>query len=156
MSRTRDELSGVVDLFGALTREELAEALFELAFKQGRDVDEEALAAEIDGALDSYYLVAYEDDGEEFLAPGPVAFPTLPENAADLPHILDVEERSVDREALARQVLDRLAEEADEAIESDDSDRAEHLLDASYDLEAWGSVDASPVRERLDGLLDSA
>jgi hypothetical protein len=153
MNRTRDELVGVVDLFGALTREELAEALFELAFKQGRDVDENAVEAEIAAAEESYYLVAFDRDGERLLAPGPASFPTLPENAEDLPHILDVESRAVDREALAGQVLDRLVTEVEEAVAADDRDRAEELLDASYDLEAWAPVDAAGVRDRLDAVL---
>ena len=153
MSRTRDELVGVVDLFGALTREELARALFELAYKQGREVDEEAVEAEIAAAEEEYYLVAFERDGETLLAPGPTAFPSLPENAEDLPHILDVDSRAVDREELAEGVRDGLAEEADETVAADDRERAETLLDVSYDLEAWAPVDATEVRERLDDLL---
>ena len=155
MSRTRDELVGVVDLFGALTRDQLAQALFELAFKQGQDVDEEAVEAEIGAAETEFYLVGFERDGERLLAPGPVSFPTLPANAEDLPHILDVETRSVDRENLAAGVLDKLVEEADEAVDSRDEERAAELLDVSYDLEAWAPVDATGVRERLDGVLGS-
>jgi len=93
-----DELAGIADLFGGLTREELDDALDELAFKRGEDVADGD--ADVEAALRDYYLVAVEHD-DELLAPGPVAFPELPENAADLPHIMDVERRRIDREALA-------------------------------------------------------
>ena len=153
MSRTRDELTGVVDLFGALTRDELAQALFELAYKQGKEVAEDAVAGEIEDAVTEYYLVAFERDGEQLLAPGPAAFPSLPENATDLPHILDVDTREVDRGEIGQEVLDRLLAESEEAVTERDTDRAEQLLDVSYDLEAWGPVDASEVRDRLDAVL---
>jgi uncharacterized protein YcaQ len=39
------------------------------------------------------------------------------------------------------------------AVAADDRDRAEELLDASYDLEAWAPVDAAGVRDRLDAVL---
>ena len=94
------------------------------------------------------------DGGEELLAVGPVAFPTLPPNAEDLPHILDVEPRDPDREALGRRVRDRFREEAARAVDADDVERVEHLLDASYDLEAWAPVDVSAERERLAAALE--
>ncbi len=163
MSRTRDELAGVVDLFDALTREELADALAELAFKRGQEVDREAFDAEIEGALDDYYLVAYEpEDGageadgedERLLVPGPVAFPTLSEYAPDLPHIMDVPERDVDRGALGEQVAARVREEAEGTAEAGDAERAAELLDVTYDVETWASVDLADARERLDGVPD--
>jgi len=154
MNRTRDELAGVVDLFGALSRAELTRALAELAFKRGQEVEEAALAAEIDDAVAEYYLVAVERDGETLLAPGPVAFPTLAERASDLPHILDVERRSVDRAALGEAVATRLREESEAAVEADDADRAATLLDASYDVEAWAPVELDCVRATLTTCLD--
>jgi hypothetical protein len=164
MSRTRDELAGVVDLFGALTREELADALAELAFKRGQEVDRETFDAEIEGALEDYYLVAYEPDDadgtartdgdEPLLVPGPVAFPTLTEYAPDLPHIMDVPDPGVDRDALGEQVADRLREEVEAVAESGDADRAGTLLDVTYDAEAWASMDLSDARERLAGVVE--
>jgi len=50
MTATGDELAGVVDLFGALTREELSQALTELAFKQGAAVDDAAVTDAIETA----------------------------------------------------------------------------------------------------------
>lgn len=155
MDGTRDELAGVVDLFGGLTREELADALLELAFRRGQAVEEDAVDAEIEGAVHDYHLVPVERDDETLLAPGPVAFPSLPEDADDLPHILDVERRHLDREALASAVEKRLESEAD-ALEanapSDDGDenRVAYLIDVTYDAEAWAPVDLSDVRARLD------
>jgi hypothetical protein len=152
---TYDELAGVVDLFGALTRTELERALDELAFKRGQATDREALSATVSDAIERYYLVEYEtgDDRETLLAVGPVAFPTLPEHAEDLPHILDVSSRRVDREALAPQVRDRFRADAAKAVDEGDADRIQQLLDVSYDIEAWGPIDVAEERDRLDDAL---
>jgi hypothetical protein len=191
-----DDLAGIVDLFGALSRAELGRALDELAFKQGRDADAEALADAVDGAVRNYYLVAVADDGTgaggsadadaadgaDLLVVGPVAFPSLPANAEDLPHILDVPERSVDREAVVAATVARLRAEAealaddvaeggpapaeadDPSTEADDPstetdrDRARRLLDATYDAEAWAgsaSEAASQDLEEVRSTLDS-
>jgi hypothetical protein len=138
-----DELAGIADLFGGLTREELDEALAELAFKRGDEFD--ADDADVEAALRDYYLVAVEDGDETLLAPGPVAFPELPENAGDLPHIMDVERRSVDRAALAGAVRQRLTADAADA----DDKRARYLVDVTYDAEAWAPVELDDVRQRL-------
>jgi len=162
----RDDLAGVVDLFGWLTRRELSEALSELAFKRRAEVDEAAIDAAIDLAVAEYALVpapegALSDDDEadepadgSALAVGPAAFPTLPEGAEDLPHILDVPDRSVDREALADAVLERLRREAVDAIDDGDANRLETLADVTYDVEAWVPVDIGPVRTRIVAELD--
>jgi hypothetical protein len=162
----RDDLAGVVDLFGWLTRAELSRALSELAFKQRAEVDEDAIDAAIDLAVDEYALVpapseALSGDGEAdqtaaetALAVGPAAFPTLPEGAEDLPHILDVPGREVDRETLADAVLERLREEAVEAIGEGDAERLETLADVTYDVEAWAPVDVDPVRTRILAEVD--
>ncbi|SFL02242.1 hypothetical protein SAMN04487950_2001 [Halogranum rubrum] len=158
-AETYDELAGVVDLFGALTREELHRALGELAYKQGRDADETALWAAVDGAIEAYYLVEYESEShdetadETLLTVGPVAFPMLPPNAEDLPHILDIERRDVERETLGEQVHERLLGDAARAVNNDDEERIEHLLDVSYDLEAWAPVTVDVARARLDEAL---
>lgn len=128
---TDDELAGICDLFGALTREELREARSELAFRRGREAGPEERVEE---AIGSYALV--EHDG--LLLAGPTAFPSLPEGASDLPHILAVPEREVDREAAGEGVLERLRAEEDPEL----------AREVSYDLEAWAPVEASGVRER--------
>lgn len=142
-----DELAGLADLFGGLTRPELADALAELAFKRGEAFDRDALAGDVDDALDDYYLVAVDRGDETVLAPGPVAFPSPPENADDLPHILDVERREIPRDALAEAVRNRLTTDADTADPG--SDRARYLVDATYDAEAWAPVDLGDVRDEL-------
>ncbi|WP_132057392.1 DUF7109 family protein [Halorussus amylolyticus] len=159
MADTTDELAGVVDLFDALTRDELEQALVELAFKQGKDVEREAFTAEIERAIAGYHLVetdqrAWDDGDESLLVAGPAAFPTVPENGADLPHILDVPDRELDREGLGETVADRLREEARTVAAAGDADRARDLLDVSYDLEAWAPVEVGDVRETLDRTLD--
>jgi hypothetical protein len=149
-----DELAGVVDLFGALTPRELERALEELAFKRGETVDVDDLAAAIDDAVASYVLARYGDDPTR-LAPGPTAFPTLPPNAEDLPHILDVPEREVDHEAASGAVAERLRVEATTAIEDGDDAAIRRLLDVTYDVAVWsdtGTVD--DIRDRLDDALD--
>ena len=152
---TGDELAGVVDLFGALTREELDDALGELAFKRGEAVDEAAVEAAVDDAIEGYYLVAVDRDGTTLLAPGPVAFPTLPDDAEDLPHILDVPTRAVDRAVLTEAAERQLRADAAQAVDAAADERIERLLDVSYDLETWGSTDVSGVRSRLDDALEN-
>ncbi|ADJ16221.1 DUF7109 family protein [Halalkalicoccus jeotgali] len=127
---TDDELAGICDLFGALTREELARARSELAFRRDEEAGPEG---RIEAALSTYALV--EHDG--LVLAGPAAFPTLPEGASDLPHILEAPDREVDREAAGEAVLAALAAEED----------TELAREVSYDLEAWAPVDASAVRE---------
>lgn len=161
-----DELAGVVDLFGALSADEVTAALVELAYRQRGTVDEEHVeqtaARAVEWAVERYYLVEYEpgdlaggsaDDTEPLLTVGPVAFPTLPHEAEDLPHILDVETRAVSREALARAVETRLRGDAARAVVADDEARIQHLFDVTYDLEAWAPVDVGEVRERLEDAL---
>ncbi|MFB6255446.1 MAG: hypothetical protein ABEH58_01760 [Haloplanus sp.] len=152
---TGDELAGIVDLFGALTREELGDALGELAFKHGEEVDNAAVEAAVDDAIEGYYLVAVDHGGTTLLAPGPVAFPTLPGGAEDLPHILDVPTRSVERAVLTEAAERQFRADAARAVDSnaDADERIERLLDVSYDLETWGSADVSGVRRRLDDAL---
>lgn len=172
----RDEVAGVVDLFGALTRAELRDALSELAFKRGADVDDAAVDAAVDAAIREYVLVPVEvgesggDDGtapavtdDDRLAVGPAAFPTLPDRAEDLPHILDVEERDPDREALGRAVRERLRAEVDALLDAADgadapaidAERAEALLDVCYDLDVWAPVETDDLRDRLTAALDA-
>ena len=152
---TGDELAGVVDLFGTLTREELESALGELAFKRGETVDEDAIDEAIDAAVEDYSLVAVERDDATLLAPGPVSFPTLPDGAEDLPHIMDVPDRAVDDESVVESAERRLRADAARAVDTDADERIERLLDVSYDLETWGATDVSDVRDRLDAALEN-
>ncbi|SFS01971.1 hypothetical protein SAMN05216559_2577 [Halomicrobium zhouii] len=154
MEVTADELAGVVDVFGTLTRSELSEALSELAFKRADELERPDDA--IDDAVASYHLVGYDHpesgdggDAERLLVPGPTAFPEIPEGGADLPHIMDVPERDVDREALTAAVADRFREESVVAIRSDNPEFIDRLLDVSYELEVWGDVDVSGARDQL-------
>ena len=148
-----DDLAGIADLFGGLTRAELGEALEELAFRKGVEPPPEAA---VDEAVREYALVAYprdetgDDDPESLLVPGPAAFPTLPDGAADLPHILDVESRAIDRDELGRAVEERFRGDVARAVADGDAELVERLLDVSYDLETWGPVDLGDLRERLD------
>lgn len=164
MTDVRDRLAGIVDLFGAVTRPELERALSELAYRRdGADADAQALGEAVESAVAEYYLVEAEpgvvepapadpDDGA-LLTVGPVAFPTLPRDAEDLPHIMDLDRRSVDRVALGERVAERLAADASRTIDAGDGKRIADLLDVSYDLEAWAPVDAGETRARLDEAL---
>jgi hypothetical protein len=164
-----DALAGVVDLFGALTRAEVDRALAELAARRGEPAD-----ADVAGAIETYHLVSVDagavsgadgdaDDGDgdgdatdpdaDWLAVGPVAFPTLPPGAEDLPHVLDVERRTVDRAAVVDDVESRLRGDAARAVVADDVDRMYRLLDVTYDLETWATADVADVRARLDDAL---
>lgn len=154
MELSSDEVAGVADLFGGLTRTELKEALAELAFKNGEGYDPDQFGGAIDRAIASYRLVSVEGVVEEpLLVPGPVAFPDQPSGSRDLPHILDVEPRAIDRDTAGDAAVSQFREEANEALEKDDGDRIERLLDVSYELEAWASVDVSETRNSLDAWL---
>ncbi|MFB6168620.1 MAG: hypothetical protein ABEJ43_07210 [Haloferacaceae archaeon] len=149
-----DELAGIVDQFGALTPDELDRAVEEVAFRAGETVDEAALAAAVEEAERRLRLVAVDrDDGRLYVA-GPGALPRLPTGGENLPHVLDVSERSVERAAVVEAAEGRLREAAARAVGAGDRERVELLLDATYDLEAWApEADASGVRERLDDVL---
>lgn len=153
-----DALAGIVDLFGALTAAELEEAVEELAFRLGEDHDEAAVEDAVEEALERHVLVETDQPGEPVLVVGPAAFPRLPELAEDLPHIMSVPNREVDRDAVAATLLEGLLERAegldpDASSEEEDGvdEEAAGLLELSYDLEAWASVDADLLRDRLEG-----
>ncbi|MFW5934794.1 MAG: DUF7109 family protein [Halolamina sp.] len=158
---THDELAGVVDLFDALTRAELEQALVEVAYRRGADVRDDAVAAAVAEAVREYYLVELPADAvtgevnaDAALVVGPVAFPMLPAEGEDLPHILDVPERSVDPPAAAENVGERLREEAETVVDDGDAERAATLVDVTYDAEAWGPVELAATRDRLLALTD--
>ncbi|PSP83740.1 hypothetical protein BRC96_07960 [Halobacteriales archaeon QS_6_64_34] len=175
MELTPDELAGVVDVVGPLTHEELVQACGELAFKRGEDVDSEAFEAAIDAALATYHLVAVASEGHAaskrsgdaaewdhdadvdapLVVVGPAAFPDIPEGTEDLPHILDVPGRDVSDEAAAVAAEQRFRDDAAEAVRARDDERIQTLLDVSYELEAWGPVELSTARGRLDEATQS-
>ncbi len=168
----RDELAGIVERFGALTRAELADALSELAFKRRTDVDATAVDDAIAAATAGYVIVPvptdavhvaggddsdpsdHEPEADGLLAVGPAAFPTPPPNVEHLPHILDVPDRTVDRDRLAEATLDRLRSDVDAAVDDGDDARLEGLLEVTYDLDAWATADATGTRDRIVRLLD--
>jgi hypothetical protein len=84
--------------------------------------------------------------------PGPVAFPALPAGAGDLPHILNIPDRGVDRAAAGEAAAERLLAEAATAVDAGNTGRITELIDVSYELEAWANVDVTPARDRLAAL----
>lgn len=178
---TKDEIAGVVDLFGALTKAELVTALAELQYRHGGEYDVDAFAFRLDSATKSYHLVsiperdhsipaeelsdraletadeteaidAVDEDGQldaELLVVGPVAFPELPDGADDLTHILDISRRSIDRETVASAAASRFREDVERALRADDETARSRLVDVSYELEAWASLDLEEERDRL-------
>jgi hypothetical protein len=157
MEFSGDDLAGVVDLFGALTRAELGEALAELAYKQGEAYDPDGFEGDIEAAIEGYHLVELDaktaGTDSPVLVPGPGAFPALPDGAADLTHILDTDRRDIDRATAGEAVLGRFREDAATAVDAGDPHRVERLVDVSYELEAWADVDLSAERDHLDRLL---
>lgn len=159
MKVSGDEIAGIVDIFGALTRQELGQALVELAFKRGEEREPSSFDAEIDEAIDTYQLLGLDGDAvdpsvnETALVPGPAAFPTLPDQAEDLRHILDVPERTVDDNRAGEIAADRLHEEAVIAIRTGDHDELRRLIDLSYDIELWAPVSLSETRRRMEDEL---
>ncbi len=150
-----DELAGVADQFGALTRAELGRAVDELVFRRGETAAETARERAVEAALDELRLVAIEQGDETLLAPGPAALPALPAGAEDLPHVLDAPTRSVEPAALADAAERRLRAGAARAVADGDPDRIAALLDATYELESWtpATTGVGDVRERLDAAL---
>ncbi|OAQ51814.1 hypothetical protein HTG_15640 [Natrinema mahii] len=161
MDATADELAGVVDLFGGLTRTELERALAEAAYRaDGGSVEATALETAIEDALESFALVRYEPDGDDvgpdgeaLLVAGPAAFPTVPEEAEDVPHILGIDRRRLDREALGEAAGERLREAVETAVEAENAERVRTLIDVTYDLEAWAPIDCTAERTRLEARL---
>ncbi|MFB6135103.1 MAG: hypothetical protein ABEJ55_08955 [Halanaeroarchaeum sp.] len=146
-----DDLAGIVDLFGYLQREDLQAAVRELAFRRDEQYDEGAVDDAIEDAVESFALVRFEHGDRSILVVGPTAFPVVPDGAEDLPHILDLDRREVDRSALAGPVRTRLERAANRVR---DPDRASDLLDVTYDAEAWADLDLTEVRERLAVVAD--
>jgi len=161
MDLTGDEVAGVVDIFGGLTREQLAEALAELAFKHGGEHDPTAFEEDIADAVAAYQLVELSPESgtaeadAPLLVVGPAALPELPAHAEDLRHILDAPQRDVNRETAGERAAERLRQEAATAVDEGNHSRVETLIDVSYDIEAWASVDLAAERDRLHGLRDS-
>lgn len=153
MDPTPDELAGMADLFGGLAREELHTAIEDLAARAGTPFDARSAAHRIDEAVEAFYLVEVEADGETVLSPGPAALPTLPDYGADLPHLLDVDERSIDRGDRAHAAEERLRAAAARAVNEADPDRAAALLDVCYELDAWAGVDTGTIRAHLTEIV---
>ena len=157
MEFSGDELAGVVDLFGALSRSELCEALAELTYREGGEYEPDSFIDSISAAVDSYHLVAVDGDhvglDGEVLVAGPGAFPMLPPGAGDIPHMLDIDPRPIDRETAGRAVLKRFRADAATVVDEGNPARVEQLLDVSYELESWTDVDLAEERELLDRVL---
>lgn len=164
MDLTPDELAGIVDGFGALTRAELATAVVDLAARAGDEFDREAFDRAVDDALEAYYLLQIEPGtlpaaeagaaDAPLLVAGPAALPSLPAGGEDLPHLLDVEPREVDHAAAAQEIEGQLRTDVAAAIDEGDAERAEQLLDACFEVEAWGPVDLADARGGLTELLE--
>lgn len=155
MDVTADELAGVVDLFGGLTRAELERALSEVAYRtDGQSLAAETVESALERSLETFSVVTYEHDDRTLYVSGPTAFPTTPAHAEDLPHILDLESRHVERDLLGKQASRRFEAAVEDALEAADDGRARWLVDVSYDVETWAPVDLGDERDRLDELLE--
>lgn len=156
-----DELAGAVDCFGGLTREELTGVLVDLAARSGDTLVRDRLDRTIDEAIDGYYLIEVDAErvgvggvDSSLLLAGPAALPRLPERGEDLPHLLALDPRHVDRETVANHVERRLRADAAAAIAAADGARARALLDACYEVESWGPVDLDDAKVGLADLLE--
>lgn len=150
---TRDELAGIVSLFGGLTHEEMREACTEIAFKQtGQRPEENALETTIENAVQDHYLVTVEKDGETLLVAGPRAFPSVPDFGGDLHHILEIDDRDIDRARAADHLLDSFEAELENGIATG---RREELEQLAYDVEAWAGIDTREFREALAAAEES-
>ncbi|MFB6077351.1 MAG: hypothetical protein ABEJ80_00050 [Halarchaeum sp.] len=157
MALDPDELAGVCDLFGGLSRDELARAAEELAFRRGDEFDADAHDAAVADAIAAFVLLELApasddtaaDAGEPLLVPGPRAFPRTPDGGADLPHILDVSRRDVPGDAVESAVRARLAAAVND-LDEDDAERASVLLDVTYDAAALTGGEFGDVRDAIE------
>ncbi|HII51652.1 MAG TPA: hypothetical protein HA321_01915, partial [Halobacteriales archaeon] len=78
----------------------------------------------------------------------------LPEGGEDLPHLILVGEREINREELEKGVAERLGKEVEIAIFEKDRNQIESLLDVCYDLEMWAGVDVDGIRKKLERIID--
>ncbi|WP_323674853.1 hypothetical protein [Halorubellus sp. PRR65] len=159
-----DELAGVLELFGALAESEFVRAVREAAFRDGREVTEDGIADRVNAAAESFHVVRVEPDAvpgvvdglgdaEAAYVAGPRAWPEEPAHGEDLPHILDVDARDVDRAALARRVRQQLRAAVEHAAARSDAERLHEVVDVTYDVEAWADVDLPDTRGLADGAL---
>ncbi len=153
MDPSADELAGVADLFGGLSLDEFERAFENLAARQGEPFDAEEVAAKVRAATDAYFLIEVDGDGEPIYAPGPAALPRLPDHGDDLPHMMELEPRSIDRAMVGRAVEERLRADAAAAVADGDRDRMQKLLDVAYEVDAWG-VDTTELRDRLSEAIE--
>lgn len=148
MDISLDEIAGILQLFGGLTRSELEQAMSEVAFRLDEStppsswLDDRLATAQTRGII-----VRDESKDPALYVPGPAAFPTAPTGSEDLPHILDIDSRSIDREAIAAQLQDEITDEVDPSTADE---RISTLIDLSYDIETWAGVDAEALRSTLD------
>ena len=158
-----DELAGIVELFGALTRDEVRNAASELCYRRGVDAEPDPLDALVDRALAEFVLLSAPGAVDSLLddvplVAGPAAFPAHPEHAEDLPHILDIDARETDRDVVRDAAATQFRAAVDAA--SDDADTepstADRLLELCYDLETWGAIDLDAERSRLREIVDRA
>ena len=152
MDPTLDELAGAVDLFEGLSREELISGFGDISARMGDYVNVETLSLRIDEAIEKYYLVEIVDRG--LLVVGPSALPELPEGGEDLPHLILVGEREINREEVEKSVVERVSKEIEIVISKKDRDQMERLLDVCYDLEIWGEIDVEGIRKKLEEVID--
>ena len=145
-----DQLAGITGLFGGLTRDELRESCSELVYlASGESLSQERCDSWIDDALESFHLVESEIENGRVLISGPTAFPRVPSGAEDLPHILDIEPRSIDRDETATHLVDVLEAEVTPDLSED---RAAELVALTYDLESWADVDAESIRDMIEAI----
>tara|TARA_B110000014_G_scaffold263296_1_gene259582 strand:+ start:1005 stop:1484 length:480 start_codon:yes stop_codon:yes gene_type:complete len=152
MDPTLDELAGAVDLFGGLSRMELVQGFEDISARMGDSVDIETLNGRIDEAVEKYYLV--EMKSQDLLVVGPTALPELPEGGEDLPHLILVGEREINREEVEKSVVDRMDKEVEIVISRKDIDQMGRLLDVCYDLEIWAEINVEGIRKKLEGIMD--
>jgi hypothetical protein len=152
MKLTLDELAGAVDLFGGLTRDELIQGCEDICARSGEVIDFELMDEKIENAIEKYYLIELKERG--LLVIGPVALPKLPEGGEDLPHLIQVENRSIDKKEIEKVVFERIEEEIKNNSLEEDLESLEILLDICYDIEIWSSGGMEETRKVLERRID--
>lgn len=149
---TNDDIAGIAEMFGVISRKQLEQALIELSYRQGEELSETAAENAVQEALSSFALVAISHQPQELTA-GPAAYPTLPVGANDLPHMLEQDRQKPDPAVVREAANQRYREAVDEAIEASDTETLQDLLQLSYDIEAWAEITVDDVRSRIQDEL---
>ncbi len=169
---SRDELAGIIDVMGAATIDEVVSISMELSYMREEDESEEERIKKLcQKAKDQHIIETVSSDevkditsnDTEYFIVGPNAFPDYPSELSEIIDILELSERELDMDRVARKfarrlkarltfLKNRINELPDptpidwiEELEKKYSD----LLNLYYDFDSWLPELFSPMEEEV-------